>query len=88
MPDKKEGFFVELDFPIVHVLETNYAEIPPISKNFNKASVVEINKTDKDDLFVRISFLLCCTSYLQYFLRLTQVNPGCISNLWKFQLVN
>ncbi|XP_031122209.1 uncharacterized protein LOC116025205 [Ipomoea triloba] len=52
VPDKKEGFFVELDFPIVHVLETNYAEIPPILKNFNKASVVEINKTDKDDLFV------------------------------------
>nr|GMD23640.1 phenazine biosynthesis-like domain-containing protein 1 [Ipomoea batatas] len=55
VPDKKEGFFVELDFPIVHVLETNYAEIPPISKNFNKASVVEINKTDKDDLFVVLS---------------------------------
>nr|GMD26862.1 phenazine biosynthesis-like domain-containing protein 1 [Ipomoea batatas] len=52
VPDKKEGFFVELDFPIVNILETNYAEIPPISKNFNKASVVEINKTDKDDLFV------------------------------------
>ncbi|RAL38197.1 hypothetical protein DM860_017402 [Cuscuta australis] len=52
VPEMDGGFFVEVNFPIVQVLEANYSEIPTIAINFNKASVVEIKKTEKDDLFV------------------------------------
>ncbi|CAH9133972.1 unnamed protein product [Cuscuta epithymum] len=52
IPEKDGGFFVELNFPIIHVLETNLSEIPTIAKNFDKACVVEIKKTDRDDLIV------------------------------------
>ncbi|XP_034689867.1 uncharacterized isomerase BH0283-like [Vitis riparia] len=50
--EAQEHFSVELDFPIVPMVEYNSAEVASISKALNGASVIDIKKTEKDDLFV------------------------------------
>lgn len=52
--DWQKDYAIELDFPVVQVVETNFNDVPAISKSLNGASVVEINETSKGDLFVRI----------------------------------
>ncbi|CAK9147078.1 unnamed protein product, partial [Ilex paraguariensis] len=46
------SFFIELDFPVVPTIDFNCAEVAAISKSLNGASVIDIKKTAKDDLFV------------------------------------
>ncbi|OIT33440.1 PREDICTED: uncharacterized protein LOC109206016 [Nicotiana attenuata] len=46
------GYSIELDFPVVKVAETNFADVPAISKSLNGASVVEMLETSKSDLFI------------------------------------
>ncbi|XP_034691720.1 uncharacterized isomerase BH0283-like [Vitis riparia] len=48
----QEHFSIELDFPTVPMVEYNSAEVASISKALNGASVIDIKKTEKDDLFV------------------------------------
>ncbi|RVX20541.1 putative isomerase BH0283 [Vitis vinifera] len=50
--EAQEHFSVELDFPIVPMVEYNSAEVASISKALNGASVIDIKKTEEDDLFV------------------------------------
>ena len=50
--EAQEHFSVELDFPIVPMVEYNSAEVASISKALNGASVIDIKKTEGDDLFV------------------------------------
>ncbi|RVW54856.1 putative isomerase BH0283 [Vitis vinifera] len=49
--EAQEHFSIELDFPIVPMVEYNSAEVASISKALNGASVIDIKKTEKDDLF-------------------------------------
>nr|XP_016482600.1 PREDICTED: uncharacterized isomerase BH0283-like isoform X1 [Nicotiana tabacum] len=53
--DWPTGYSIELDFPVLKVAETNFADVPAVSKSLNGASVVEMIETSKSDLFVRIS---------------------------------
>ena len=48
----QEHFSIELDFPTVPMVEYNSAEVASISKALNGASVIDVKKTEKDDLFV------------------------------------
>lgn len=50
--EAKESFFIELDFPAVPLVDFNAVEVSLISKALNGASVVEIQKTTSDNLFV------------------------------------
>ncbi|OIT25964.1 PREDICTED: uncharacterized protein LOC109215765 [Nicotiana attenuata] len=50
--DWPTGYSIELDFPVVKVAETNFADVPAISKSLNGASVVEMFETSKSDLFI------------------------------------
>ena len=50
--EAQERFYIELDFPTVPVVEYNSADVASISKALNGASVIDIKKTDQDDLFV------------------------------------
>nr|GMD18578.1 putative PhzC/PhzF-type epimerase [Ipomoea batatas] len=56
LPDDQAAdntFYVELDFPIIPVSDINCAgDIPAVAKCLNGASVVEISRTAKGDLFV------------------------------------
>lgn len=47
-----QHFSIELDFPAVPLIEYNSAEVTSISKALNGASVLEMKKTEKDDLLV------------------------------------
>lgn len=49
------GFFIELVFPIVSTSECNIENASSISKVFDGASIVEVKKTEKDDLLVVFS---------------------------------
>lgn len=53
--EAQEHFSIELDFPIVPMVEYNSAEVASISKALNGASVIDIKKTEGDDLFVVLS---------------------------------
>lgn len=50
--EAQEHFSIELDFPTVRMIEYNSAEVASISKALNGASVIDIKKTETDDLFV------------------------------------
>lgn len=50
--EAQEHFYIELDFPTVPIVEYNSAEVASISKALNGASVIDIKKNVKDDLFV------------------------------------
>ncbi|XP_031100031.1 uncharacterized protein LOC116004211 isoform X2 [Ipomoea triloba] len=56
LPDDQAAdntFYVELDFPIIPVSDINCAgDIPAVAKCLNGASVVEISRTAKGDLFI------------------------------------
>lgn len=53
--DWPTGYSIELDFPVVQVAETNFTDVPAISRSLNGASVVEINETSKGDLLILLS---------------------------------
>ncbi|KDP21484.1 hypothetical protein JCGZ_21955 [Jatropha curcas] len=49
----KEGFLIELDFPVVPTIEFNSVDLAPISKALNGASIIDIKRTAvSDDLFI------------------------------------
>ncbi|XP_018624532.1 uncharacterized protein [Nicotiana tomentosiformis] len=50
--DWPTGYSIELDFPVLKVAETNFADVPAVSKSLNGASVVEMIETSKSDLFI------------------------------------
>ncbi|XP_060181424.1 uncharacterized protein LOC132611027 [Lycium barbarum] len=50
--DWPTDYSIELDFPVVQVAETNFTDVPAISKSLNDASMVEINETSKGDHFI------------------------------------
>ena len=55
--EERDGFLIELDFPVVPLDEEFcYGETSAVCKGLNGASVIEIKKTSKDDLFVCITF--------------------------------
>lgn len=62
--DQRDGFSIELDFPIIQLNEFNCLENLTISQSLNGASTVEIFKTTGDDLFVCITFALNITMHL------------------------
>ncbi|CAI9107883.1 OLC1v1007361C5 [Oldenlandia corymbosa var. corymbosa] len=52
--DDQDDYFIELDFPVVHIAECHSADVSQISKSLNGASIVEVQKTTTaEDLFVR-----------------------------------
>lgn len=55
-----KSFFIELDFPIVSVVECDSnIDISTVSESLSGASIVEIKKTTPgDDLFVRILIVI------------------------------
>ncbi|XP_060181425.1 uncharacterized protein LOC132611028 [Lycium barbarum] len=50
--DWPTGYSIELDFPVFQVAESNFTDVPAISKSLNGASVVEINETSMGDHFI------------------------------------
>ncbi|PHT73244.1 hypothetical protein T459_24029 [Capsicum annuum] len=53
--DWQKDYSIELDFPVVQVVETNFNDVPAISKSLNGASVVEINETLMGDHLILLS---------------------------------
>ncbi|XP_047158341.1 uncharacterized isomerase BH0283-like isoform X1 [Vigna umbellata] len=53
--EAKDGFYIEVNFPVDPVIEFNFEETSQISGALNGASIIDIKKTkDGDDLFVII----------------------------------
>ncbi|WOG94824.1 hypothetical protein DCAR_0314121 [Daucus carota subsp. sativus] len=53
---KSDGFCIELDFPVVPLVEYTSVEVSNISQSLNGASIVDIKKrTTEDDLLVMLS---------------------------------
>ena len=53
--DAGDDFCIELDFPVVPLVEYNSAEVSIISQSLNGASIVDIKKTTtEDDLLVSV----------------------------------
>ncbi|WVY98048.1 hypothetical protein V8G54_030199 [Vigna mungo] len=53
--EAKDGFYIEVNFPVDPVIEFNFEETSKISGALNGASIIDIKKTkDGDDLFVII----------------------------------
>ncbi|XP_047158342.1 uncharacterized isomerase BH0283-like isoform X2 [Vigna umbellata] len=51
--EAKDGFYIEVNFPVDPVIEFNFEETSQISGALNGASIIDIKKTkDGDDLFV------------------------------------
>lgn len=59
--EARDCFMIELDFPVIPLTEFDSAEIPLISKALDGASVIDLKKTTKGDLLVRIIF--ACTFF-------------------------
>ncbi|XP_057964465.1 uncharacterized protein LOC131155395 [Malania oleifera] len=53
--EKQEHFSIQLDFPVVPIIEYDSAEVLSVYKALNGASVIDIKKTTADDLLVELS---------------------------------
>lgn len=50
--EAQDSFYIELDFPVVPVLDFKDLEVSAISEILNSVSVVDVKKTEHDDIFV------------------------------------
>lgn len=69
--DAGDDFCIELDFPVVPLVEYTSAELSKVSQSLNGASIVDIKKTTtEDDLLV--SAWLCSNIFLLHFINNAQ----------------
>lgn len=69
--EAKDGFYIEVNFPVDPVIEFNFEETSQISGALNGASIIDIKKTQHgDDLFVipvcSLRFLFLSSTHQQY----------------------
>lgn len=69
--EAKDGFYIEVNFPVDPVIEFNFEETSQISGALNGVSIIDIKKTqDGDDLFVipvcSLRFLLLSSTHQPY----------------------